>query len=144
MLERKRARDLVERTQRAKLENEKINRAKEPSPRPSAGAPGEGVRGSILRRPRRVGPVTRRIAAADDHSLLVPIEAGPHVGGTIAQSQAAPAPVRIVGFGTVKKQIVMDRDFARLELYVDRLAKLFGVFDRLVERVVLILQVRWP
>ena len=88
--------------------------------------------------------MARRVAAADDHALLVPIEAGPHVGRAIAQRQAAAAAVGIVGLGAVQQQIVVDRDFARLELVVDRLAELFGVFDRLIERVAFVLFAQPP
>jgi hypothetical protein len=64
--------------------------------------------GSVRRRSRRIGPVTRFIFSAHDYTLGIPAQVRSDDGGAIPQGQTAAPPTRLVGFGTMQQQVTVD------------------------------------
>ena len=73
---------------------------------------------------RVVRPVLARVAAPHVDPLLVPLHPGSNARSTEPQGQTTPSARREVRFGSVERQIAVDRDLAGLEHIVDELKKL--------------------
>jgi len=93
----------------------------------------------VLRRSRRIPPVTTGVSAAHDHALFVPAELllAAHLGAAIAQSQSTPALGRGVLVRAVQQQVGVQRDLAGLQFVIDHFAKHFWVIDRLIQHTLL-------